>query len=107
MLQSQSLIVCSQSTSQSSCDSLKCFTYSEARRILTDLSRIPHLNNIIVSQDSMISNYVKLDSVRVDKIDLQATEINKQDRQIIKLKKRSKFFLIFAGLLGLSTQLIF
>ena len=107
MLQSQSLIVCSQSTSQSSCDSLKCFTYSEARKILTDLSRIPHLQSIIDRQDTIIYNNEVEIELHISKIDLQQSIMDLQSKQLVKQKKRSKIFIIFAGLLGLSTQLIF
>jgi hypothetical protein len=103
MLLTNNSIVYSQTTS----DSLKCFTYSEARKIFTDLSRIPHLKGIIVSQDSIIGNHVKLDSIRVDKIDLQTKELFQKDLKIVGLKKNRKVLLIFGGLLGLATQLIF
>jgi len=106
MLLISNSIVYSQTT-LNNCDTLKCFTYSEARKIFTDLSRIPHLNNIIVNQDSIISNNEKEIELHLDKIDLQTDIIKDKDRQIVKIKRRSKFFIIFGAILGLSTQLIF
>ena len=103
MLLTNNSIVYSQTTS----DSLKCFTYSEARKIFTDLSRLPHLKGIIVSQDSIISNHVKLDSIRVDKIEKQTKQLFKKDLKIVGLKKNRKILVIFGAVLGISTQLIF
>ena len=103
------MLVMSKSTvfSQTTSDSLKCFTYSEARKILTDLRQLPVKDSIIVKQDSIISINETEIELHLDRIDLQKSVIDKQGSQIVKLKKRSKFFIIFGGLLGLATQLIF
>ncbi len=104
MLQTNKLIVYSQTTST---DSLKCFTYSEARKIITDLRQLPVKDSIITRQDSII----KIDSVVIVKhekrIETQHKELFKKEVKIEKLKKRRKLLFIFGALLGLSTQLLF
>ena len=104
MLLTAKLTVLSQTTST---DSLKCFTYSEARKIISDLNKIPNLNSIITRQDSII----KIDSVVIVKhekrIETQHKELFKKEVKIEKLKKRRKVLFIFGALLGLSTQLLF
>jgi len=104
MLHQSKLIAYSQNTST---DSLKCFTYTQARKILTDLRQLPIKDSIIDRLDSI--NYV--DSVVIElqakKVEEQQLEINEKSLQLVKVKKRSKIFLIFGGLLGLATQLIF
>ena len=55
-----------------------------------DLVRLDYLDSVEIRKDSMISNYIKLDSLRVDRInqyDLQVDELTK-DRN--KAKKRLK-----------------
>jgi len=93
--------------SQTTSDSLKCFTYSEARKILTDLRQLPLKDSIINRFDSI----VKKDSIIIQMQDVKITEqrlsIQLKEAQVVKIKKRSKFFIIFGGLLGLATQLIF
>lgn len=104
MLLTAKLTVLSQTTST---DSLKCFTYSEARKIISDLNKIPNLNSIITRQDSII----KIDSVVIVKhevkLETQRVELFDKTVKIQKMKKNRKLFFIFGGLLGLATQLLF
>lgn len=104
MLQTNKLIVYSQTTST---DSLKCFTYSEARKIITDLRQLPVKDSIITRQDSII----KIDSVVIVKhevkLETQRVELFDKTVKIQKMKKNRKLFFIFGGLLGLATQLLF
>ena len=88
-------------------DSLKCFTYAEAKKIITDLRQLPIKDSIINRLDSI----VKIDSVIIHKhevvISKQRESIQIKDSKINGLKKNRKLFVIFGGLLGLMTQLIF
>ena len=93
--------------SQTTSDSLKCFTYSEARKIITDLRQLPIKDSIINRFDSI----VKIDSVIIQTH--EATIVKHQESirdkslQIGKLKTNRKLFVIFGGILGLCTQFIF
>jgi len=112
MLQMSKSIVYSQPISTDSsrfaiCDTLKCFTYSEARKIITDLRQLPIKDSIINRLDSVIL----IDGLVIDshekRINQQHKQLFKKDLKIVKLKSNRKLFVIFGILLGLSTQLIF
>ena len=104
MLQTNKSTVYSQTTSA---DSLKCFTYSEARKIITDLRQLPVKDSIIKRQDSIITIDELVIISHEKRIDSQHVELFKKDSKISKLKKNRKFFIIFGALLGLATQLLF
>jgi len=79
--------------SQTTSDSLKCFTYSEARKIIRDLRQLPIKDSIIVRQDSLIVNLYNLDSVRVDRIEdykQEVTEITKDKDKAVKRLRTTK-----------------
>ena len=107
------LLVTTKSTafSQATSDSIKCFTYSQARKIITDLRQLPIKDSIIKKQDSMMFNYISIDSIRVDRINdysIKVRELTDQNNKCLKSKSRkSKLFFIFGILLGISTNLIF
>ena len=76
-------------------DSLKCFTYDQARKIITDLRKLPIKDSIISNQDSIISNMEKIDSVRVDRINdyaIEVTDLINNNKRL--LKQRKKVFII-------------
>ena len=104
MLQTGKLTVYSQVTST---DSLKCFTYSQARKIITDLRQLPIKDSIIKRQDSIITIDELVITSHEKRIDSQHQELFKQDLKISKLKKNRKLFFIFGGIIGLATQLLF
>ena len=90
-----------------SSDSVKCFTYSEARKIITDLRQLPVKDSIINRLDSIVT----IDSVIIvrheKKLTKQRGELIAKELKIVKLKSNRKIFVIFGALLGFSTQLIF
>lgn len=100
------LLLQSVTFSQTVTDSIK-LDVETARKIALDLARLDYLDSAIVRKDAVIVNFVELDSLRVNKIDIQSARIIKQDRQIVKLKRKSKLFIIFGAVIGLMTQLIF
>lgn len=104
MLLTTKLIVYSQTTSS---DSLKCFTYSEARKIITDLRQLPIKDSIINKLDSLNYKSEIIISSQSKKIISQRIELIDKSVKIEKLKRSKKFLFIFGGLLGLCTQLIF
>ena len=104
MLHLNSSILYSQNTST---DSLKCFTYSQARKILTDLRQLPLKDSIINRQDSIISKSEHIIKAQGEKVENQRNEIFKKDAKIIRQKKDRKLFIIFGAVIGLMTQLIF
>ena len=100
------LLLQSVTFSQTVTDSIK-LDVETARKIALDLARLDYLDSAIVRKDAVIVNFVELDSLRVNKIEIQTATIIKQDRQIVKLKRKSKLFIIFGAVIGLMTQLIF
>lgn len=88
-------------------DSLKCFTYEEARKIIADLQKIPNLNAIILKQDSIINIDSTIIVKHEVKLEKQRVELTEKDVKIAKIRKNRKLFFIFGGLLGLATQLLF
>tara|TARA_R110000868_G_scaffold31451_2_gene115329 strand:- start:59 stop:475 length:417 start_codon:yes stop_codon:yes gene_type:complete len=89
------------------CDSLKCFTYEQARQIITDLQQLPLKDSIICKLDSII----KIDSTIINSheivIQKQGKELIEKDVKIVKMKNNRKLFVIFGGIIGLCTQLLF
>jgi len=92
--------------SQNATDSIKIHVET-ARKIALDLARLDYLDSTVIRKDSIISNNEEEIELHLDKIDLQASVINDQGTQIVKLKKKSKLFIIFGAVIGLMTQLIF
>jgi hypothetical protein len=90
-----------------STDSLKCFTYEEARQIITDLQQLPIKDSIISRLDSII----KIDSTVINSheivIQKQGNELIEKDVKIVKMKNSRKLFIIFGAILGVSTQFLF
>ena len=104
MLHLNSSILYSQNTST---DSLKCFTYSQARKILTDLRQLPLKDSIILKQDSIISKSEIIIKAQGEKVENQRIELYQNKERVYKLKRNRKFLFIFGAVIGLMTQLIF
>ena len=88
-------------------DSLKCFTYEEARQIITDLQQLPIKDSIISRLDSIIkidSNIIVSHEIVIEK---QGRELIDKRVKILRMKKNRKLFIIFGAILGVSTQLLF
>ena len=88
-------------------DSLKCFTYEEARQIITDLQQLPIKDSII----SRLNSVVKIDSTIIKSheivIEKQGKDLIQKDSRISKMKKNRKLLIIFGSIIGLGTQLLF
>lgn len=88
-------------------DSLKCFTYEQARQIITDLRQLPIKDSII----HRLNSVVKIDSAIINNheivIEKQGRELIDKRAKILRLKKNRKLFFIFGAILGVSTQLLF
>ena len=88
-------------------DSLKCFTYEEARQIITDLQQLPIKDSIIYRLNSVI----KIDSTIIENheivIEKQGRELIDKRIKILTMKRNRKLFVIFGAILGVSTQLLF
>ncbi len=88
-------------------DSLKCFTYEEARQIITDLQQLPIKDSIICNLDSII----KIDSTIINSHEIvikkQGKDLIQKDSRISKMKKNRKLLIIFGSIIGLCTQLLF
>ena len=88
-------------------DSLKCFTYEEARQIITDLQQLPIKDSIIHRLNSVIkidSTIIKSHEIVIEK---QGRELIDKRVKILRMKKKRKLFIIFGAILGVSTQLLF
>ena len=88
-------------------DSLKCFTYEEARQIITDLQQLPIKDSIICRLDSIIkidSTIIKSHEIVIQK---QGKDLIQKDSRISKMKKNRKLLIIFGSIIGLGTQLLF
>jgi len=90
-----------------STDSLKCFTYEQARQIITDLQQLPIKDSIIYRLNSV----VKIDSAIINNheivIEKQGRELIDKRVKILRMKRNRKMFIIFGAILGVSTQLLF
>lgn len=90
-----------------STDSLKCFTYEQARQIIADLQQLPIKDSII----HRLNSVVKIDSAIISSheivIEKQGRELIDYRVKILRMKKRRKLFIIFGAILGVSTQLLF
>ena len=89
------------------CDSLKCFTYEQARQIITDLQQLPLKDSIICKLDSIIkidSTIIKSHEIVIQK---QGKELTEKEVKIVKMKNNRKLFVIFGSILGLLTHLLF
>ena len=106
LLSTSLLLLQSVTFSQTVTDSIKIHVET-ARKIALDLARLDYLDSAIVRKDAVIVNFVELDSLRVNKINIQTKELFQKDLKIVGLKKNRKFLFIFGALLGLATQLIF
>jgi len=82
-----------------------CFSIPESRAIAKDLRRLDFLEGAIRTKDSTISEYVRLDSIRIDRVaeyDLEVKELTEQNNKCLKRKKRMTRFAFISGfLLGL------
>ncbi len=88
-------------------DSLKCFTYEEARQIITDLQQLPIKDSIIHRLNSVIkidSTIIKSHEIVIEK---QGRELIDKRVKILRMKRNRKLFIIFGAILGVSTQLLF
>ncbi len=90
-----------------STDSLKCFTYDQARQIITDLQQLPIKDSII----HRLHSVVKIDSAIINNneivIEKQGRELIDKRVKIMRMKKNRKVLIIFGAILGVSTQLLF
>jgi hypothetical protein len=90
-----------------STDSLKCFTYEQARQIITDLQQLPIKDSII----HRLNSVVKIDSAIINNheivIEKQGRELIDKRVKILRMKKNRKLLIIFGAILGVSTQLLF
>ena len=90
-----------------STDSLKCFTYDQARQIITDLQQLPIKDSII----HRLHSVVKIDSAIIQSheivIEKQGRELIDKRVKILRMKKNRKVLIIFGAILGVSTQLLF
>ena len=88
-------------------DSLKCFTYEEARQIITDLQQLPIKDSIIYRLNSVIkidSTIIKSHEIVIEK---QGQELIDKRVKILRMKRNRKLLIIFGAILGVSTQLLF
>ena len=88
-------------------DSLKCFTYEQARQIITDLRQLPIKDSIIKKLDSIIYVDSCVIEIQAEKIENQTTELIDKRAKISRMKKNRKVLIIFGAILGVSTQLLF
>lgn len=76
---------------QSTSDSLKCFTYKQARKIITDLRKLPIKDSIIARYDSIMH----VDSLVIENHEVtlkkQRAELINKGSKINKLKKKINF----------------
>jgi len=89
------------------CDSLKCFTYDQARQIITDLQQLPIKDSIICKLDSIVkidSTVIKSHEIVIEK---QGKDLIQKEVKISKMKKNRKLLIIFGSIIGLLTQLLF
>lgn len=105
LLLSPRLTVHSQTTSR--CDTLKCFTYQEARIIISDLQSIPIKDSIIAVHERQITNlssqvelYNTQDSIKQSVIVSKKAEIVQLTTSIDKCQKRGKVKTIIFTSLG-------
>jgi len=100
--------ICSQTVIES--DSAKIHVET-LRLINLDLARLDYLDSTMIRKDSMIVNYARLDSLRIDRIEDYSIEVQELTDDNKKLSKRSKRNFKAGGLLGLllglATQLLF
>lgn len=68
-------------------DSLKCFTYEQAKTILIDLKRLEYCDSANATKDTIISNYKQIEQ--------------NQSVEIKNLKKNNFFKIGITGLIGL------
>jgi hypothetical protein len=104
MLLTTKLTVVSQAIST---DSLKCFTYEEARQIITDLQQLPIKDSIIDRYDSIVrisDTIIKRHEILINN---QYKTIKSKSLKIDSLKKNRKYLIIFGSIIGLLTQLLF
>lgn len=90
-----------------STDSLKCFTYEEARQIITDLQQLPIKDSIIDRYDSIVrisDTIIKRHEIVINN---QYKTIKSKSLKIDSLKKNRKYLIIFGSIIGLLTQLLF
>lgn len=90
-----------------STDSLKCFTYEEARQIITDLQQLPIKDSIIDRYDSIVrisDTIIKRHEILINN---QYKTIKSKSLKIDSLKKNRKYLIIFGSIIGLLTQLLF
>jgi hypothetical protein len=90
-----------------STDSLKCFTYEQARQIISDLQQLPIKDSIICNLDSIIkidSTIIKSHEIVIEK---QGRELIDKRVKILRMKRNRKLLIIFGAILGVSTQLLF
>ena len=88
-------------------DSLKCFTYEQARQIITDLQQLPIKDSIIYRLNSVVkidSTIIKSHEIVIEK---QSRELIDKRLKILRMKKNRKLFVIFGAILGVITQLLF
>ena len=81
-----------------------CFTKSEATIILTDLAKLKQLKKSDVAKDSIIFNYVQLDSLRVDRINeynLEVNELTKESNKRLKRLKTNRKLFFVAGFVAI------
>ena len=90
-----------------SIDSLKCFTYEEARQIITDLQQLPIKDSIICNMDSIIKIDLKIINSHEIVIKKQGKDLIQKEVKISKMKKNRKLLIIFGSIIGLGTQLLF
>lgn len=88
-------------------DSLKCFTYEQARQIITDLRQLPIKDSIIKRLDSIIYVDSCVIEIQAEKVENQTTELIDKRAKILRMKKNRKLLIIFGAILGVSTQLLF
>lgn len=88
-------------------DSLKCFTYEQARQIITDLRQLPIKDSIIKKLDSIIYVDSCVIEIQAKKVENQTTELIDKRAKILRMKKNRKLFFIFGAILGVSTQVLF
>ena len=90
-----------------STDSLKCFTYEQARQIIVDLQQLPIKDSIIYRLNSVVkidSTIIKSHEIVIEK---QGRELIDKRVKILRMKKNRKLFIIFGSILGLLTHLLF
>lgn len=98
----------SKTLSQSVTDSITIHVET-ARKIALDLARLDYLDSTMIRKDSIIHHYIKLDSIRIDRIELYQTEVTslaKSKNKALKRLKQNRKFILAIGVVAIIETII-